>query len=103
MREKREQNLTLPLPEKKDSGSLLEDSFDLPDFTAETEQAINRAGDEIARMSPALVEKVQKTLCWKDIEKRLQDAQRKMQDSQRKMQEQQQKLRRELSGEWAEI
>jgi membrane-associated protease RseP (regulator of RpoE activity) len=110
MREKREQNLTLPLPEKKDSGGLLEDSFDLPDFTAETEQAINRAGDEIARMSPALMEKVQKTLCWKDMEKRLQDSQRKMQDSQRKMQdsqrkmrEQQQKLRHELSGEWAEI
>ena len=87
MREKREQNLTLTLPEKKDSGSLLEDSFDLPDFTAETEQAINRAGDEIARMSPALMEKVQKTLCWKDMEKRLQDSQRKMQDSQRKMQD----------------
>jgi serine protease Do len=103
MREKREQNLTLTLPEKKDSGSLLEDSFDLPDFTAETEQAINRAGDEIARMSPALMEKVQKTLCWKDMEKRLQDSQRKMQDSQRKMREQQQKLRHELSGEWAEI
>ena len=39
MRDKKEQNLTLTLPEKKDSGSLLEDSFDLSDFTAETEQA----------------------------------------------------------------
>jgi membrane-associated protease RseP (regulator of RpoE activity) len=107
MREKREQNLTLTLPEKKDSGSLLEDSFDIPHVTAETEQAISRAGDEIARMSPALMEKVQKTLCWKDMEKRLQDSQRKLQDSQRrmqeKMQERQQKLRHELSGEWAEI
>jgi hypothetical protein len=58
-------------------------------------------------MSPALMEKVQKTLCWKDMEKRLQDSQRKLQDSQRrmqeKMQERQQKLRHELSGEWAEI
>src|ERR1039457_1330876 len=44
MREKREQNLTMTLPEKKDSGSLMEDSFDVPDITAETEQAINRAG-----------------------------------------------------------
>jgi membrane-associated protease RseP (regulator of RpoE activity) len=115
MREKREQNLTLPLPEKKDSGSLLEDSFDVPDFTAVTEQAIRRAGDEIARMSPAFMEKVQQqALCWKDMEKRLQDSQRKMQDSQRKMQdsqrkmqqkmqERQQKMRHELSGEWAEI
>jgi len=101
MREKREQNLTLTLPEKKDSGSLLEDSFDIPDFTAETEQAISRAGEEIARMGPAIMEKVQQqALCWKDMEKRLQDSQRKLQDRQ---QERQQKLRHELSGEWAEI
>src|SRR5208337_2550947 len=57
MREKREQNLTLTLPEKKDSGSLLEDSFDFHEFTAETEQAINRAGEEIARLGPAIMEK----------------------------------------------
>jgi len=104
MREKREQNLTLTLPEKKDSGSLLEDSFDIPDFTAETEQAINRAGAEIARMGPAIMEKVQQqALCWKDMEKRLQDSQRKLQERQQEMQGRQQKLRHELSGAWAEI
>ncbi len=110
MREKREQNLTLPLPEKKDSGSLQEDSFDIPGFTAETEQAINRVGDEIARLAPAILEKTQQALCWKDLETKLQDSQRIMQDGQRKMREQQrnmqerqQKLRRKLSGEWAEI
>jgi len=101
MREKREQNLTLTLPATKDSGSLLEDSFDVTDFTAETEQAINRAGAEIARMAPAIAEKVQHALCSKDME--LRDIGKKLQDSQRKMQEQQQKLRHELSGEWAEI
>jgi predicted metalloprotease with PDZ domain len=109
MREKREQNLTLTLPEKKDSGSLMEDSFDVPDITAETEQAINRAGDEIARITPAIMEKVQQTLTLTlhsrdmdltDIDKKLQDLQRKMQDRQQEMQ---QKLRRELSGEWTEI
>ncbi len=100
MREKREQNLTLTLPEKKDSGSLLEDSFDIPDFTAETEQAISRAGDEIARMGPAIMEKVQQAMRCRDMKQRLQDSQRKLQDRQ---QERQQKLRHELSGEWAEI
>jgi serine protease Do len=110
MRDKREQTLTLTLPEKKDSGSLLEDSFDLHDFTAETEQAINRAGDEIARLGPAIAEEVQQSTCWKDAEKKLRDSQRTMRESQRKlleqqrkMQEGQQKLRRQLSGAWAEI
>jgi membrane-associated protease RseP (regulator of RpoE activity) len=101
MREKREQNLTLTLPEKKDSGSLLEDSFDVPEFTAETEQAISRAGDEIARMGPAIMEKVQQTLRSRDMD--LKDIDKRLQDLQRKMQGRQQKLCHELSGEWAEI
>jgi serine protease Do len=104
MREKREQNLTLTLPDKKDSGSLLEDSFDFHDFTAETQQAINRAGDELARLGPVLMEKLQEQgMCRKDMEKKLQDAQRKLRDRQKEMQERQQKLRHELSGDWAEI
>ena len=106
MREKREQNLNLTLPEKKDSGSLLEDSFDLPDFTAETEQAISRAGDEIARMGSAIMEKAQQTLRSRDLDLRdmdLKDIDRRLQCLQRQMQERQQKLRHQLPGEWAEI
>jgi len=45
MRDKREQNLTLTLPEKKDTGSLLEDSFDVDEVEAETEQAIEDSCD----------------------------------------------------------
>ncbi len=100
MREKREQNLTLTLPEKKDSG-LLEGNFDAPEFTAETEQAINRAGAEIARMGPDLMEKVERTLRSKDLD--LRDMDKRLQELQRRMQERQQKLRHEFSGEWAEI
>jgi membrane-associated protease RseP (regulator of RpoE activity) len=103
MRDRKEQNLTLTLPEKKDSGELLEDSFDIPNFTAETEQAINRAGDEMARMGPAIMEKVQQALCRKDMEKKLQDSQRNMREQQQRMQDQQRKLRHGLSGDWAEI
>jgi serine protease Do len=104
IREKREQTLTLSLPEKKDSGGLLEDSFDIPDVSVETEQAINRAEAEIARLGPAINEKVeQQESCRRDLEKELQESRRKQQDEQRKMQERQRMLRRELSGAWAEI
>jgi serine protease Do len=104
MREKREQNLTLPLPEKKDSGSLMEDSFDLQDIEAETEQAINRAGDVVARLTPVITERVQQqAMRWKDMEKKFQEEQKQMQERQLEMQQRQQKLRHELSGEWAEI
>ncbi len=108
MREKREQNLTLTLPETKDSGSLLQESFDMDAFTAETEEAINRAGDEMARLGPVINEEVQQAMRSKDmdltkIDRSLRDMQRKMRDQQQKLRDRQQKLRHERSGQWAEI
>jgi len=111
IRDKKEQKLTLPLPEKKDSGSLLEDSFDVPDFSAETQGALNRVREEVARLSPAIretvhaeAEKVQQqaTRC-RDAQKMLQDLQQKMPDRELQMQKQQQRLRQELSGKWISI
>jgi PDZ domain len=112
MREKREQTFTLTLPDKKDSGNLLEESFDDLDFTAETSQAINRAGDEMALLAPAFAEKwQQQEQCWKDVEKTVRKSEQKLQNRQQALhsrqqemlKRQQQKLRHELSGEWTEI
>lgn len=104
MREKREQNLTLTLPEKKDSGSLLEDSFEIPEISVDMEQALDHVEAEVARMTPALVEKLQlDTKHCRDAEKRLKERQQKLQEQRQRMQERQQKLRHELSGEWTEI
>lgn len=104
MREKREQNLTLTLPEKKDSGSLLEDSFEIPEISVDVEQALDHVEAEVARMTPAIVEKLQlDTKHRRDAEKRLQERQQKLQEQRQKMQERQQKLRHEFSGEWTEI
>src|SRR5215471_6256436 len=52
VREKKEQNLTLTLPSRKDSGSLQEDSFDLDlqGLTAETRQQLSQVRNEIARI-----------------------------------------------------
>ena len=97
MRERREQNLTLKLPAKKDSGRLIEDSLDVRDLSTEAEQAIDRMGEEMARLGPAIAKKVQdQTMCWKDMEKKLEDAQRKLHDRE-------EQLRHELSGKWDEI
>jgi membrane-associated protease RseP (regulator of RpoE activity) len=83
MREKKEQNLTLTLPEKKDSGSLLEDSFDCSRV-----QRGDRAGDQprSARKWPACSgqhgEKCSSALRsrhgLKAMDKKLQDFQQKM-------------------------
>ena len=109
MREKKEQTLTLTLPEKKDSGSLQEESFDCPEFSLETEQAINRAEEEVlARVGPAIMQKAQQALRSSDmdlrhLDKKLQDFQQKMEERQQRMQERHHRLRHELSGDWAEI
>jgi predicted metalloprotease with PDZ domain len=94
IREKKEQNLNLALPKRKDSGSLIEDSYDIdiPEISAE---AVRVAGEEMARIRPAL-EKVQRQIQSKEFQK-------KLQDSQRKMQELQQKLSRERCGDGAEL
>jgi membrane-associated protease RseP (regulator of RpoE activity) len=111
MRDKREQNLTLTLPAKKDSGSLLEDSFAFPELSAETEQALNRLGDEMACMQPNMLqpnmEKMQRAFRTRDLDmkamdRKMRDFQRSMRDRQREMMEQGRKLRHSFSG-WAEI
>ena len=96
IRDKREQNLTLTLPDKKDSGNLLEESFDVPVLTAETRMELSRAGEEIARMAPALAKLKSNTPCFEKL-------QLKMQESRKKLQERTEKIRHESSGEWTEI
>lgn len=103
MREKREQNLTLTLPEKKDSGYMLEESFEVPDYTAEMEQAISRADTEIARMAPAIAERVQRqqTRCTKDAKKTVQESQQD--ESQQEMKEQLEEQQQELQERQQEL
>ena len=97
VRDKKEQNLTLTLPDKKDSGLLLEDSFEIPDFSADTQLAVREAERQIARLGPTM-EKAQR-----DIRKKFDEQQKKMQGQQQKMLERQQKLMQEFSGKWGEI
>jgi serine protease Do len=119
IRDKREQNLALPLPEKKDSGELLEDSFEVPELSAEIQLAIDRAQDQVAHLGPAMMEKAQRAMqqaaeaqkrsqaCLKhqqkDLEKKAEDQKKRMLEFQQKMLHEQEKLRHELDGSWAEI
>jgi membrane-associated protease RseP (regulator of RpoE activity) len=125
MRDKHEQTLTLTLPEKKDSGQLFEDSFEIPDFTAETELAINGAQGEMAhlgsemkdlqrnlQLSAEAQKRAEENFCQqqREFKKRMEEQQKKMkereqtiQDRQKTMRDRQEKLRHELTRNWAEI
>ena len=93
VREKKEQTLTLSLPDRRNSGSLMEESFDIPDLDAEVEVQLEKASTQLARMQPALGRLRQNSEFWKE----------KLEKSQQQMQHLQEKLRHELSGEWTEI
>jgi len=113
IRDKREQSITLTLPPRKDSGRLQEDDLDIDvdglldddldidvgdvgGLAVETERGVSRIGDEIVAKVGPLMEKVQRQINWKDLQKQLEDTQRKLHD-------QQERLRHELKGEWTEL
>ena len=98
VREKKEQNLTLTLPARRESGSVIEDSLDI-DFdglTAESQKELSQLGEELAAQIGPALQKVQRQIDWKELQKRLEDMQRKLKD-------QQQKMQHEFSGEWKEL
>ena len=117
IRDKKEQNLTLTLPARKDSGLLREDTLDSPD-SEETEIAITPA-EELALITPEVMREVQQETkqareearrvqeCWhtrqEEMKKKLGNEQKKLREQQQKMTQRQHKLRRELRGEWTEI
>ena len=54
IRDKKEQTLTITLPERKDSGEMIEESLESPDLDAETEIELSNVQDEIARLRPEM-------------------------------------------------
>lgn len=115
VRDKREQNLNLSLPSRKDSGLLLEDSFDIPELPEETQIEIRKAGDELALLAPELekasrnalqaTEKMRKA--WreqqKDFQKQFQEQQKRFQEQQQQFRDQQERMRHSLTRDGAEI
>jgi serine protease Do len=97
IRDKKEQSLTLTLPDKKDSGILLEESFeDLPELSADIMREVGNANEEIARIRPEIEKLRGQFPCPKQL-------QQELHDSQRKVQQKSEKLLHELTGDWTEI
>jgi C-terminal processing protease CtpA/Prc len=103
MRDKKEQTLSLTLPEKKESSDLLDEEsfFDEPLIQAETAVELSDLQDKIARLRPEMemaaedsrkaAEKVRKELC-----KEQREFARQSEKQKRQMREDMQRLRRQL-------
>lgn len=123
MRDKKEQNLNLALPESKDSGEMIEESLEAPELDASTEVDLSRLQDEMAELRPQMElaseetgkasQEVRKAMCdqqkqlRQQVEKMKEEIQPQLQEKLNREREQlkmeMEKLQREMRGDWLEI
>jgi serine protease Do len=112
IRDKKAQTLTITLPERKDSGAMMEESFETPAMDAETWMALSEAQNEVAKLRPQmeLVQEetrkasadIRKSLC--DQRKQIRDQSRKLRNEVRpKIEEELQKSREQIQKEMEEL
>src|SRR5713101_6224068 len=92
IRDKKEQTLTLTLPERKES-ELFEESFDIPEIDAETRIDLSQVRSEVARIKPELERAA------REIHSHQGELKRQILEMQRELRDQQLELQEELKQE----
>jgi len=90
IRDKKEQTLTITLPERRDSGEMIEESLEAPELNAEAQIELSEAQNEIAKLRP------QMELAREESRKASTEMRKALCDQQKQLREQAQKLRQEL-------
>jgi hypothetical protein len=119
IRDKKEQSISMPVPEQKESGSFWEESFDVPDLDANLQMKLSSMGNEFAWMQPQIqlakrqaqeeyekarpeIEKAQRFAAEEiqkhqaDIDKAMAEAQCAAQQAQREFHAQEREMREQL-------
>ncbi len=116
IRDKREQTLTLTLPERKESGESIEETFEAPEMDAETQTELSEVRNEIAKLQPEMElaqQEMRKSVCLqqkqvkeqvKNLREQLQPQVREeIEKSRQKLQQEMERLRHQMQGDWLEI
>ncbi|MGC2792896.1 MAG: PDZ domain-containing protein [Candidatus Sulfotelmatobacter sp.] len=90
IRDKKEQTLTLTLPERRDSGEMIEQSLKSPEVRAEAQAELSEVQNEIAKLRP------QMEMAREDARKASTEMRKALCDQQRQLRKQSEKLRQEL-------
>jgi hypothetical protein len=96
VREKKEQNLTLTLPERNQS-EVLDESFEVPEIDAETTIDLTDAESEVARIGPEI------QLALRQIKPDIEGATRVIRIQQQELKKEMRKLEQELRNEDIQI
>jgi serine protease Do len=112
IRDKKEQNITITLPERKQSDLFRESlEIEMPEIDAETRDEISQIQHEMAHLRPEMEEAINRQikLVKPEIERQTRDAQRRaeeftrqMRDMQRELRDQRREIERELRQELGE-
>jgi serine protease Do len=123
IRDKKEQTLTLTLPERKESGEVLEEGPDEPGSDAEIQIDLSEVQDEIANLRPAMEmareetrkasTEISKALCSQSKHMKEQaekigqeitpKVREELEKSREKLQQEMERLRQQVQGNWLEI
>src|SRR5258706_797295 len=93
IRDKKEQTLTITLPERKESGEMIEESLEEPELDEETQIELSEVQNEIANLRP------QMELAREETREASRELRKTLCDQQNEIQEQAEKLGRELQPE----
>ena len=119
IRDKKEQLITITLPERKQS-DLFHESFemDIPDIDAETREEMSRLQSEMAHLKPEMEEAINRQMqqltpeverqtreaqkCAEQIKRQMRDLQRELRDRRQEFRDQQREAERKLRDELGE-
>jgi len=96
IRDKKEQTLTITLPERKDSGEVIEESLEDSELTAETQTELSEMRNEIANLRP------QMELAREETRKASTEMRKALCDQQKQLREQALKMKQELRPQMRE-
>jgi predicted metalloprotease with PDZ domain len=94
IRDKKEQTLTLTLPERKDSGEMIEESLEEPEMDAERHLELSEVENEVAKLRPQM--ELARELAKEESRKASEEVRKALCVQQKEMKEQAEKLRQEL-------
>ncbi len=107
IRDKREQTITITLPERKQSDLFRESTdIELPEIDAKTREELSQVQSQMAHLKPELEEAINRAIKpeierqTRETKKRAEEIQRQMRDVQRQWREHQHEIERELRQEF---
>lgn len=119
VRDKKEQNLNLPLPDRKSSNLWQEETFEEPLLNAQSAFELSKLNEELAKLRPQMelasenarkaAEEMRRTWCDQQrkfkqkAKEEAQKQQRKFESEQNKIQRQLERMTQEMRGNWLEL